>query len=145
MDVDSALKYIDKQILTDGIKYLKKSVHFNIVQLTYCNGEKSCPFSKADCEYEFLSKDGEKCFFPFAKMFESGMTFLDEMVKVKKGKLEAPAKNAILCLGEFFKTKGKGFWMPFSFLIRLIVLYCITSFRAPVQLKCCKFTVFLLP
>lgn len=105
MDVESALKYIDKQIIKDGEKYLRESVRFNIVQLQSCNGLTSCPFSKADCEFEFFKDEKGKRFISFAQLFKRGMTFLDEIVNVGKGKLEGPAKNAILCLGEFFKTK----------------------------------------
>lgn len=116
MDVESALKYIDKQIFKDGKEYLSESVHFNIVQLQSCNGLTSCPFSKADCEFEFVKDEKGNSFIFFATLFKRGMTFLDEIVNVGKGKLEGPAKNALLCLGEFFKTKGKGYLNVIFFL-----------------------------
>lgn len=136
MDVESALKYIDKQIFKDGQKYLRESVRFNIVQLQSCNGLTSCPFSKADCEFEFFKDEKGNSFISFAELFKRGMTFLDEIVNVGIGTLERPFKNAILCLGEFFKTKGKGILMLFSFLSRLTVLYYNNGFWAYVQLKC---------
>lgn len=108
---ESALKNIGKDIFEEGIEYLNNSVKFAVVKLKSCNGAKSYPFSKAECEFEFLKREKKPFLIRFADLFTTGVTFLEEMDRVKKGNKkkgrleEGPGKNALLCLGEFFKAK----------------------------------------
>lgn len=109
----SALENIGEDIFEEGLKYLKKTVKFAVVILISCNGAKSIPFSKAECEFRFFKHQKKTLGIPFADVFKNGMAFLEEMDKVKKGKikigtLDEPVQKALSCLADYFKTKGKG-------------------------------------
>lgn len=108
-----ALENIGEDVFKEGLKYLKKTVKFAVVILKSCNGVKSNPFSKADCEFEFFKQEEKTIAIPFHFLFDNGMNFLRDMDMVKQGKkkigtLEHQERNALLCLADFFNTKGKG-------------------------------------
>lgn len=114
MDVERALKIIGKDTFKESVKYLE-TLTFGVVKLKNCNGVKSTPFSKAECEFYYFDDGTGIGVIRFADMFRNGMVFLKEMENVNEGRLEGTGKAALLCLGKFFDKKGKRKLMPFFF------------------------------
>lgn len=112
MDVERALEIIGKDTFKESVKYLE-TVTFGVVKLKNCNGVKSTPFSKAECEFNYFDDGNGIVVIRFADMFKKGMVFLKEMENVNEGRLEGTGKAALLCLDKFFDKKGKRKLMPF--------------------------------
>lgn len=122
MEVERALEIIGADTFEEGAKFLE-TVKFGVVKLRNCNGVKSTPFSKAECEFNYFVEGNRIVVISFAHMFEKGMVFLKKMENVNEGRLEGTEKAALLCLGKFFDKKGKRKLMSF-FLAD--VLFCST-------------------